>query len=56
MIMSKKSEFEKLFEGYEGGKPDNDVDYGEDVGRERIWSTSDEESDKVEPSKEVKEG
>lgn len=46
--MSKKTSLEELFKGYEGkGNPHKEVDFGEDVGRERIWSMSDEEYNKI---------
>lgn len=42
----KKLTLEELFVGYTGGSPHKEIDFGEDVGRERIWSMSDEEYEK----------
>ena len=28
---------EELFEGYEGENPQKEIDWGEDVGKERFW-------------------
>lgn len=41
--MDKKYTLKELFKDYKGENPHKEVDWGEDVGRERIWSMSDEE-------------
>lgn len=39
--------YEDLFKGYEGENPHKEVDFGEDIGLESIWSVSDEEYEAI---------
>lgn len=39
----KKLTIEELFKDYKGGNPHREFDFGEPVGRERIWTMTDEE-------------
>lgn len=38
------NKLDKLFDGFSGERPKGEIDYGADVGTERIWSTSNEGS------------
>lgn len=49
--MTKENTLEKAFEDYTGEPPKHEeLDFGEDVGRERIWSMADEEYNKEYPT------
>ena len=41
--MKKKNTLEEVFKDHKGETSHKEFDWGEDVGRERIWSMSDEE-------------
>lgn len=44
--MNNQNSYKELFKGYIGENPHKEVDWGEDVGKERIWSMTDEELEK----------
>lgn len=54
MSNEKTNYIEELFEGKEPTSKPDSVHFGEDVGRERIWSVPEEKYEELYPSKNKK--